>query len=568
MSAVAVVEPETGRPVALRLMDGEVTLPSVVFFESAARKVVGRAAREKATAHPELVLETVKNYMGTPTTWDFHSETYTPEMVSAILLRRLKEDVEAVLKEPIEGAVITVPAIFGEAERHATRVAAEIAGLPLLALLEEPVAAAIAYGFSTAAAATEELNSAGLTIPDATVLLYDLGGGTFDLTVMRLTDGGATFKMIATDGDRRLGGKDWDKALVDGLAEDFMTRFGVDPREDPSTLEDLMAKAEEAKRALTRRDRTAIPCQYGGHEMEWELNRSRFDALTADLLEQTATTTRLMLKKLRENGKLPRGGADIDYVLLAGGSSRMPQVARLMRELSGKEPQMLDVDVVVAQGAAVYAAIKAVAGIAVPVTTHDTAPTPRPVPSAAPVVAAPQLSLVGPEHPPVDTTEKGKPAVPRLSLPGAVADRMARSAIQRVCSFSLGLIAIDEAGRSVNAVLVPRNTALPAEHRNIYGTASDNQREILVTVLEGDDEDPDNCILLGEGKITGIPPGLAKGAPVEVIIGLDDESAILVSAVELTHNLRCEFELNRSVALTRDEIARSRLRLSRDVVRG
>lgn len=550
MSAVAVVDGETGRPVALPLGEGEVTLPSVVLFESAGSKIVGRAARDKAVTDADLVLETVKNYMGTPTTWDFHGETYTPEIVSAVLLRRLREDAEKALGEPIEGAVITVPAIFGEAERHATRAAAEIAGLPLIALLEEPVAAAIAYGFSTATADTSGGNN---PISDATVLLYDLGGGTFDLTVMQLTDNGATFKMIATDGDRRLGGRDWDKAIVDAASDAFMVKFGSDagdPREDPACLNELMAKAEAMKQTLSRREKATLFFLYNGHEFCWDLTRSAFEALTADLLEQTTTTLRLMLRQLREKGKLLRGGADIDYVLLAGGSSRMPQVARMLRELSGKEPQMLDVEVIVAEGAAVYAAMKTVAGAVAPTAVMDTAPVEINPPTAAIQQAA------------------STPAPRRLSLPDTLAERFARASLQRVCSFALGLIAVDDEGTPVNTVLVQRNTELPVMYRNVYGTASDNQREILVTVLEGDDEDPENCVLLGEGKIIGIPPGLAKGAPVEVTIGLTDESAIKVSAVDLTHNLRCEFELNRRVALSPDEIATSRLRLRRDTVTG
>jgi molecular chaperone DnaK len=352
MSAIARLD-EMGKPQVISNSEGDLITPSVVLFEDKNNKVVGKVAKQSAVAYPDRVVEFVKNEMGKATKWEFFGEPYSPEDISAIILRRMKEDAEQTLGEPIERAVITVPAIFGEAERNATKSAGLIAGLDVIALLDEPVAAALSYGFG------RDLTP-GPSPPDSSlgqrrgenvaqnVMVYDLGGGTFDLTVMRIA--GNKITMLATDGDRRLGGRDWDDKIIEFVARQFETEHDVDPRSDLECFQDLRNRAEDAKKTLSRREQTRIICQYGGKTTRLELTRDKFNELTADLLSQTETTCQVVVSKLQESGKLPGGWADIHHVLLAGGSTRMLQTQEMLRRISGKEPEMLEVDLVGDEG--------------------------------------------------------------------------------------------------------------------------------------------------------------------------------------------------------------------------
>jgi molecular chaperone DnaK (HSP70) len=517
MSAVAVLDPY-GKPMILNNSEGDPITPSVVYFESPNNKVVGRSARNAAASDPELVVEAAKNDMGKDTTWEMHGESYTPEQVSAIILRRLKEDAEQALGGvPVGGAVITVPAIFGDAERQATRNAAEIAGLHVVSILEEPVAAAIAYGFG---------GDSGAAGHNGTMLIYDLGGGTFDITVMRVSEG--RFEMLITHGNRRLGGKDWDKALADELAERFLAEHGDavgDPRDDVESRADLMQKAETAKKDLSQRESVRVAVGHAGKRTRTELTRADFDRVTGDLLEQTRTTLAVALNDLRENGRLPGGWAEIDKVLLVGGSSRMPQVAAMLAAESGHTPEMLDVDLVVAQGAALYAAM-------------------RTIQQARADGGAVTRSVLG--------------------LPPDIEAAMNDVEVERVCSFAIGIAAIDN-GVKQNSVVVPVNSPLPMVGTRTFGTSVEGQRTARISVFEGDAPDLELCIPLGVGVLS-LPPGLPVQTEIEVTIGLSDESFIMVSATETQTEGTVEFTLERTVDMTPEQISEARLRLSRDTV--
>ncbi len=514
MSAIARLD-EMGKPQVIPNSEGDLITPSVVLFEDKTNKVVGKVAKQSSVAYPDRVVEFVKNEMGKATKWEFFGEPYSPEDISAIILRRLKADAEQTLGEPVERAVITVPAIFGEAERNATKSAGRIAGLDVIALLDEPVAAALSYGFGRETGSDEAQN----------VLVYDLGGGTFDLTVMRIA--GNKIKMLATDGDRRLGGRDWDDKIIEFVARQFEAEHGVDPKADLECFQDLRNRAENAKKTLTRLRQTRIICQYGGKTSRVELTREKFNELTADLLSQTETTCQVVVSSLQASGKLPGGWGDIHHVLLAGGSSRMLQVQEMLGRISGKTPEMLEVDLVVAQGAALYSVMKVIQ----------------------------------------EAEETGKTAeLEKLGLPAGVEDLLARKEVTRVCSFALGIVALDEKRREQNAVLIERNTELPADKTRPLGTSEDNQTEILITVLEGEDRDPALCLKLGEGHITEIPSGLPKSSPVDITFRLTDESRVEVTAVEKTHGKRCQFELAREVGKSEVEIEEARRRLAMDKV--
>jgi len=514
MSCVATVD-RYEKAEVLKNFEGDLITPSVVFFETATSKVVGKEAKNTAAVHIDLVVETVKNFMGKTMTWEFHGEEYTPEKISAIILRRLKEDAEQALGQSIDGAVITVPAIFGEVERKATRNAAEIAGLKVLSILEEPVAAAIAYGFGSADGKSR----------NGTMLIYDLGGGTFDITILTIKDG--VFQMLATDGDRSLGGKDWDKAIIDYVAKEFEQEFGSDPRDDPFSLQDLINDAEVAKKSLSLRDSVPIRCRHNGKTKALTLTRTAFEDLTRRRLEQTQTTIQLVLERLKDENKLPGGWDSIDKVLLVGGSSRMPQVTQMLRKLSGKEPEMLEVDLVVAQGAALYSVMKV-----------------------------------------VETAEKtgDRSTLDKLMLPEGFEEVMERAEVHRVCSFALGIRVLGDYNGYSNAIMVPMNSDLPFIGTSSFGTAQYDQREAAIFLLEGEDPNPQFCEILGKGHITNLPPGLPAGATIEVTIGLTDESAVSVHAVELTSGRDCQFDVERSVDMSAAEIAQSQQRLARDKV--
>ena len=506
MCAVAYVD-EHGRPTVLRNDDGEMITPSVVFFESSDNHVVGVHARREIGVNPELVVETVKHFMGHDTEYEFHGEEFKPETISAIILRKLIRDAEGELGERVTGAVITVPAIFGDKERNATRAAAEIAGIRVIGLLDEPQAAAIAYAKDA---------------PDQTFLVYDLGGGTFDITVMRKE--GDRFVTLRTDGDRRLGGKDWDQEIAMHMAATFKAEHGEDPMRDPATRFKLLAAAEEVKKALTRKETTRFAVTHRGKETVGQMTRSDFERITKPLLDQTEATTRQVVEDLQQAGALPAGWRSIDRVLLVGGSSRMPMVTAMMERISDQRPEILDVDVVVAQGAALFAANRELHG------------------GSRPGEAS---------------------SVPDVRLSAVAQQRIASIDIERVCSFGIGTDVQDEdTGQLYHDVLIEKNTPLPATAEQVYGTVVPGQKRVQISIFEGEGRDLSKCLPLGHG-ILELPPNLPKGSPILVGLGLDDESCIIVFGRDLTSGHEIHFVLEREGALDANEIAREATRLSR-----
>lgn len=514
MSAVARLD-EMGKPVAVPNSEGDNATPSVVLFESKSAKVVGKVAKQSAVANPELVRECVKNDMGTAKAWSYFGENYTAEDISAIILKRLKEDAEQVMGEPIEGAVITVPAIFGDAERNATKTAGRIAGLNVLALLEEPVAAALAYGLGRDTAGQAAQN----------VLVYDLGGGTFDLTVMHVA--GDEITMLSTDGDRCLGGRDWDSRIVEYVAETFKAEHGEDPAKDSESHQDLINRAEDAKKALSRKETTHVVCQYSGKRSRVELTRSKFNELTAGLLDQTEATTQSVVRQLQSSRKLPGGWTDINKVLLVGGSTRMLQVPEMLARISGKVPEVTEVDLVVAQGAALYSVMKVIQ----------------------------------------NAENSGQTAeLDKMGLPAGVEELLSRKEVTRVCSFAVGVAALDDTHNLANSVMIERNSELPAEGSEVFGTAVDDQREVRVQVYEGEEKDLKHCIFLGDGFITSIPAGLPQGSPVQITFKLTADGDLDISAAELTHGKQVKFQLKREIGKSEAEISVAAKRLAQDVV--
>ena len=339
-SAFAVME--GGDPEIIVNSEGERTTPSVVAFDDGER-LVGKPAKNQAVKNPEQTVQSIKRHMGEADyAVELDGEEYTPEQVSAMILQKIKRDAEEYLGDEVEKAVITVPAYFSDRQRQATKDAGEIAGFEVERIVNEPTAAAMAYGLDDES--------------DQTVLVYDLGGGTFDVSVLDL--GGGVYEVKATNGDNDLGGDDWDEAIIDYLADEFEAEHGIDLRDDRQALQRLEDAAEEAKIELSSRKETTITLPFiattdsGPLDLEEKLTRAKFESLTSDLIERTVDPTNQAL----EDAGYDKG--DIDEVILVGGSTRMPQVQEKVEEMTGKEPKKnVNPDEAVALGAAIQGGV-------------------------------------------------------------------------------------------------------------------------------------------------------------------------------------------------------------------
>ncbi|MCQ4044142.1 Hsp70 family protein [Streptantibioticus rubrisoli] len=514
-SAVAVAD-AGGSAAIVRNREGENITPSVVMFQGET-VIVGSQAKRSAATAPDHVVQFVKRYMGEPNPV-YTSESgvpFRPEEISALVLKRLKEDAEMMLGETVDQAVITVPAYFDDARRNATKDAGRIAGLDVLRIVNEPTAAALAYGIERA----EDTAEIG------TVLVYDLGGGTFDVTVMRVEDG--EYDVIATDGDRNLGGFDWDGALMEHLNQTFMAAGGRDLTDDGALLAELRDKAEIAKRTLSNAPQAVVVLSADGRHEQIRVTREKFEEITAHLLDRTRVITEGVL----EEAKLSWDG--IDRVLLVGGSTRMPMVHALVQRLSGREPERgINQDEVVALGAALV-------GLDAQVRAQQAAEKRKYVGAGADVTSSPGDGLA------------------RLTK-GRV------KSIKDVTSQSLGMVATDadDHGRQYNAVIVPRNTTVPARKSDVFRTLADQQTRLRVAVTEGDDEDLDFVTTVGESTLD-IPP-YPVGAPFEVFYSYDVDGIIHVEVKDLTSGKWLgEFEIERPGNLGSQELAELTDRVAR-----
>ncbi len=392
-----------GRAEVVSTAAGEREVPSVVLFPPGRGKpLVGREAKERSAEHPDRVVEFVKREMGDPD-WRFHldGQELTPQAISAIILRSLVDLCHERLGDRPTSAVITVPAYFGDLERHATAEAGAMAGLEVLSTFNEPTAAALAYGLHHAAKADR-----------VRAMVYDLGGGTFDVTVLELH--GRCVRVLATAGEHRLGGKDWDDELLNYVAEEFAAQHGQDPREDLAAQQDLRNRCEAAKVSLSSKTKAAVFCRAFGQTAKVEVSRQLFEELTRPLLLQTKTYVDQVLQAAKVRW------SDIDVVLPVGGSSYMPQVRRLLAESSGREAeQVVDPDLAVVQGACYYAALhRAEQGFEIKVFSvqRPAAPPTAAPPKAAPPKAAPPTAAArGAARPPGHETEV-LPLLPPASL--------------------------------------------------------------------------------------------------------------------------------------------------------
>ena len=340
-SCVAVLE--GGEPQVITNAEGMRTTPSVVAFTKDGDRIVGEPAKRQAVTNADRTIISIKTHMGTDYKVDIDGKAYTPQEISAITLQKLKADAEAYLGQPVKEAVITVPAYFTDAQRQATKDAGRIAGLDVKRIINEPTAAALAYGM-------DKLDE------EKKILVFDLGGGTFDVSILEIGDG--TFEVLATAGNNRLGGDDFDKVIIDYLADEFKKAEGVDLRSDKMALQRLKEAAEKAKKELSSTMSTNINLPFitataeGPKHMNIDLSRAKFNELTADLVEKTMGPTK---SALADAGL---SVSEIDDVLLVGGSTRIPAVQEAVKNFIGKEPHKgINPDECVAAGAAIQAGV-------------------------------------------------------------------------------------------------------------------------------------------------------------------------------------------------------------------
>jgi len=495
-SAIAVVN-EYGRPEIITNREGGRVTPSVVLFDGDS-PVVGEIARASAMVRSADTVQFVKRHMGTRD-WSFRTsggQAYSPEDVSAIILRRLREDAEEKLGEPVTRAVISVPAYFDDAARTATIDAAKIAGITVERLLNEPTAAALAYGI-------ESLKS-------ETILVFDLGGGTFDVTIMRL-DGGE-FTVLGTDGDKQLGGFDWDNAVMEWLNEMFIAQGGPSLINELATEQMLRDSAIRAKHTLSTRDEAKVFLSHAGYNEQIIITRKQFDEITAPLLNRTARLT----EKAMEDASVT--WAQIDKTVLVGGSTRMRQVTELVERMSSSRPSLeVNPDEAVALGAAIQAAV-----------------------------------LAGPSQVPIVTSS---------------GSRFGEVRISDVTSHSLGVATIDleqsiarQEAVLVNSIIIPKGSTIPCELTETYYTMVPNQSEYECEVTEGEDIDLRFVSQIGIGTIQ-LPGTYPESTPMNVTLSYTADGIVNVYVREVTGRLLGQLRVDRRANMAQDEVEQSRRRM-------
>jgi molecular chaperone DnaK (HSP70) len=490
--------------------------------------IVGNTAKESAKVEPHRVVTRIKQSMGDPNfVFQYEGQAFSPEDISSFILRKVVGDAEIALGDKITDVVITCPAYFGTPEREATANAGRLAGLNVRAILNEPTAAAIAYGLEQS--------------EDQTVLVYDLGGGTFDITMIEIKD--RLIRVICTGGDHRLGGVLWDEAIVMYLAEQFRTQTGqeADPLDDPEVLNDLFLQAERGKKTLTQRDKAPFRVTHAGQQARVEQDRDKFEEITKHLLDRTIELTHEMLADARA-----KGYDRFDKIILVGGATRMPQVRdRLVAELN-MEPEIYDPDEAVAKGAALYALKELLLD-----QVQDFLST--------------QLATDGKPAKPVDLAAASEEQVAEaldhlekelgLTLTGPVRE-LVNTQIVNVLSKSLGVIARNEQSLDIVYYLLPRNSEVPLERVSDFGTDKDNQAAVDIRVMSGERDSPDplDCQEVGVATLN-LPERLPAKSPIRVKFAINKDGRLGVSATDLTGGGSIDVEFQTEAVMNAEEVA-------------
>ena len=473
-SVVSIVE--GGEPLVITNPEGSRITPSVVGFTKDGQRLVGQLAKRQAISNPARTISSIKRHMGESYKVNIDGKDYTPQEISAMILQKLKSDAEEYLGETVTQAVITVPAYFNDAQRQATKDAGTIAGLEVLRIINEPTAAALAYG----------LNKDN----DETILVFDLGGGTFDVSILELDSG--TFEVKATSGDTHLGGDDFDKKVMDWMIAEFRKTNGIDLTHDKMSAQRLVEAAEKAKIELSSMTSTNINLPFitadatGPKHLDLTLSRAKFDDLTRDLVERTMEPTRNAMKDAGLSGK------DIDKIILVGGSSRIPAVQNAIREILGKEPtKNVNPDECVSMGAAIQGGV-----------------------------------LSG---------EFGKDN---------------QILLLDVTPLSLGI----ETLGGVCTKIIERNTTIPTQKSQIFSTAADNQSSVEIHVLQGEREMAAGNKTLGRFVLSDIPPAPRGIPQIEVTFDIDRNGIVNVSAKDKGTGREQKITIQSSSGMSKDDI--------------
>ena len=541
-SCLAQVGPD-GMPEVVPLLDGSRTLPSVVLFVGADDYVTGEPARVLARAQPDDVCTLVKRRMGEGE-WRFvsHGRSWSAPAVSSLILKALVSETGFSAGGPIRDVVITVPAYFGDEERRATKLAGEYAGLNVLDVINEPTAAALSYGFA-------RLDGAGPAAgAEEVALVFDLGGGTVDVTVVELAD--RRLAVVAIDGDHELGGADWDEKLAMHLARTFVAAHpdAEDPLDDSAGGQALVLAAERAKRDLTDRDSVVVPVEHDGRQVDVTVTREEFERLTAGLLDRTLELTRSAVAAARA-----RGVQRIDRVLLVGGSSRMPAVARRLRDELGVPVELHDPDLAVARGAAVYGRKKSLERLlAADLVTRGQ------------LIDGNPIDLAAPE----DVEAACRRLADAFGLRAEEIRRTVEVQVLNVCSRGFGVLALDRYGEMGSVFLVHRNDRLPVAVRRSFGTIRDDQDIVTLRVVEqgggAESERPEDGKIIAEASITGIPPGYPAGSEIQVTLWMGFDGILLLTAAhEGMADRPLTVQVETSAALSQADVAREREQVGR-----